>query len=169
MMYRMKQNAIGLASICILSTMVLVTLSTTTSLYMGMKDAAMDASPRSLQIQGMQTSADDRSKIDEAVGQFIRQNGLKATGTIKYAYFETFMQQETTDFTGDEGNVFEDEMDARVIFIPLQDYNERTGSEVDLEEGQALLLTKNVEYQSSVATFSGMKFDIIKDKAKNQL
>jgi putative ABC transport system permease protein len=166
MMYRMKQNAIGLASICILSTMVLVTLSTTTSLYMGMKDAAMDASPRSIQIQGMQTSTDDRSKIDEAVGQFIRQNGLKATGTIKYAYFETFMQQETTDFTGDGGNVFEDEMDARVIFIPLQDYKDRTGSEVALEEGQALLLTKNVEYQSSVATFSGMKFDIVKDNAK---
>ncbi|MFQ7234401.1 MAG: FtsX-like permease family protein, partial [Enterococcus hulanensis] len=38
MMYRMKQNAAGLASICILSTMVLVTVATTTSLYLGKKD-----------------------------------------------------------------------------------------------------------------------------------
>ena len=39
MMYRMKQNAVGLANICILSTMVLVMVSTTVSLYIGMEDA----------------------------------------------------------------------------------------------------------------------------------
>ena len=38
MIYRMKQNAAGLASICILSTMVLVMVSTTTSLYAGMNE-----------------------------------------------------------------------------------------------------------------------------------
>lgn len=37
MIYRMKQNAVGLANICILSTMVLVVLSATISLYMGQK------------------------------------------------------------------------------------------------------------------------------------
>ena len=40
MIHRMKQNAAGLANICILSTMVLVMLSTTVSLYIGMEDAA---------------------------------------------------------------------------------------------------------------------------------
>lgn len=40
MIYRMKQNAVGLANISILSTMVIVTLSTTTSLYVGMDDMA---------------------------------------------------------------------------------------------------------------------------------
>ena len=38
MLYRMKQNAVGLANICILSTMVLVTVSTTVSLYGGVTD-----------------------------------------------------------------------------------------------------------------------------------
>lgn len=38
MIYRMKQNAVGLANICILSTMVLVMISTTISLYVGMED-----------------------------------------------------------------------------------------------------------------------------------
>ena len=42
MLYRMKRNAMGLASICILSTMVLVTVSTTFSLYLGI-DGVMDA------------------------------------------------------------------------------------------------------------------------------
>ena len=39
LLYRMKQNAVGLANICILSTMVLVTVSTTVSLYAGLEGA----------------------------------------------------------------------------------------------------------------------------------
>ena len=38
MLYRMKRNAAGLATICILSTMVLITVSTTVCLYMGVND-----------------------------------------------------------------------------------------------------------------------------------
>lgn len=38
MLYRMKQNAVGLANICILSTMVLISVSTTVSMYLGMED-----------------------------------------------------------------------------------------------------------------------------------
>ena len=38
MIYRMKQNAVGLANICILSTMVLVMISTSVSLYVGMEE-----------------------------------------------------------------------------------------------------------------------------------
>ena len=45
MMYRMKQNAAGLAAICILSTMVLVTISTTVSLYMGRNDMVTSMYP----------------------------------------------------------------------------------------------------------------------------
>lgn len=42
MIYRMKQNAIGLASICILFTMLLVTISTTTSFMIGKNDMGND-------------------------------------------------------------------------------------------------------------------------------
>ena len=45
MLYRMKQHGVGLANICILSTMVLVTLSTTVSLYVGLEDVCAPAIP----------------------------------------------------------------------------------------------------------------------------
>ena len=38
MIYRMKQNAVGLANVCILSTMVLVMVFSTLSLWLGMED-----------------------------------------------------------------------------------------------------------------------------------
>ena len=47
MIYRMKQHGAGLANICILSSMVLVTLSTTVSLYVGSEDALQVGYPRS--------------------------------------------------------------------------------------------------------------------------
>lgn len=45
MAYRMKRNGAGLASICILATMVLVMLSTTVSLYFGMDDVLSNRYP----------------------------------------------------------------------------------------------------------------------------
>lgn len=50
MMYRMKQNAAGLASITILCTMVLVTLSTTASLYFGSEDVLKNRNPYDISI-----------------------------------------------------------------------------------------------------------------------
>lgn len=51
MMYRMKQNAVGLASICVLSTMVLVTVSTTASLYFGMDNVTKNRNPYDVSVQ----------------------------------------------------------------------------------------------------------------------
>ena len=50
MAYRMKRNGAGLASVCILATMVLVMLSSTTSLYFGAEDSLMARYPRELSI-----------------------------------------------------------------------------------------------------------------------
>lgn len=50
MIYRMKQNAVGLANICILSTMVLVMVSITISLYAGMNDVLVTRFPSEAQI-----------------------------------------------------------------------------------------------------------------------
>ena len=58
MMYRMKQNAVGLANICILSTCVLVVLSSTVSLYVGMEDVLRTRFPKDV----------DTSYIFEEIG-----------------------------------------------------------------------------------------------------
>ena len=50
MLYRMKQNAVGLANICILSTMVLVMLSTSILLYVSIGDQQRTNYPRNIEI-----------------------------------------------------------------------------------------------------------------------
>ena len=53
MMYRMKQNAIGLGNICILSTMVLVMLSATSTMFIGTESSLMGRYPREIAVQGL--------------------------------------------------------------------------------------------------------------------
>lgn len=51
MTYRMRRNGAGLASICVLATMVLVMLSSTASLYFGAEDAIVSRYPRDINIE----------------------------------------------------------------------------------------------------------------------
>ena len=61
MLYRMKQNAAGLASICILSTMVLVVISTTVSMYVGIQDELMARYPNDVCVTVDYNSVIDKS------------------------------------------------------------------------------------------------------------
>ena len=62
MMYRMKQNAAGLATICILSTCVLVVLSTTVSLYVGMEDVLRGRFPKDVMTNYLYLEDSDSSE-----------------------------------------------------------------------------------------------------------
>ena len=80
MMYRMKQNAAGLAAICILSTMVLVTISTTVSLYMGRNDMVTSMYPR--EICSNSTAAENAPAVQDAFAQSTRALGLEIKNPI---------------------------------------------------------------------------------------
>ena len=73
MMYRMKQNAAGLAAICILFTMVLVTVSTTVCLYTGQSDMLRSLYPTdirgSVTLEGGQNLEDVYQAVESAVQQ----------------------------------------------------------------------------------------------------
>lgn len=68
MLYRMKQHAAGLATICILSTMVIVTLGTTMALYTGQRDVLKREFPYQLHMQ----------VVDETGGEYAEAEALRA-------------------------------------------------------------------------------------------
>lgn len=70
MMYRMKRNAVGLANICVLSTMVLVILSTTVCLYAGVEDFLQSAYPQEISATFYFRNLPDQSVRDDLLGQF---------------------------------------------------------------------------------------------------
>lgn len=79
MIYRMKQNATGLANICILSTMVLVMVSTTVSMFVGEEDILKTRFQAEINISVYSDKLEDRTKLDKIVEDEIKNNGRKIT------------------------------------------------------------------------------------------
>ena len=78
MLYRMKQNGVGLANICILSTMVLVTLSTTVSLYVGIEDVLRTRYPRQIVLRLDSYDSEVMAPVQSAVAATLERHGLEA-------------------------------------------------------------------------------------------
>lgn len=67
MIYRMKQNAVGLATICILSTMVLVMVSSTGSLFLGVEDLINMQAPMDINLTYYSDYLDESKQLDQIV------------------------------------------------------------------------------------------------------
>lgn len=90
MLYRMKQNAVGLANICILSTMVLVMISTTVSMYAGLNDELANRYDGDVSINVSYPSLPDqeeRQAVRKALADCIKEQGHIITGQSAYADF----------------------------------------------------------------------------------
>lgn len=83
MIYRMKQNAVGLANICILSTMVLVMISSTVSMQIGMEDIINHRYPFDIMIY---TDADENNRTEDTAIKEIDKSGLTIKKQISYRY-----------------------------------------------------------------------------------
>lgn len=96
MIYRMKQNAVGLANICILSTMVLVAVSTTVSLYAGIEDIMKERYPNEINISAYyETGAPTEDSIAPIVEKSVKESGRKIRHEEDYLelYFAAIKDQ----------------------------------------------------------------------------
>ena len=101
MLYRMKQNAAGLASICILSTMVLVVISTTVSMYVGIQDELMARYPNDVCVTVDYNSVIDKSsEIEKAI--FDEIDSAEVKNKKGFSYLSVFVGQKGDDFTTDK-------------------------------------------------------------------
>ena len=100
MIYRMKQNAVGLANICILSTMVLVMVSMTVSLYGGMNDVIATRFPYEAKITGSGIDQNEEEQIEEIVNDITVKNHTDSTSQIRFhkGEFTTVYNDKTKKF-----------------------------------------------------------------------
>lgn len=86
MLYRMKQNAVGLANICILSTMVLVMISSTSSLMFGVKEMIDTRYPHDFSVILPADSPEQNSKFASEIRSLAEKNGIPANEDTAYSY-----------------------------------------------------------------------------------
>ena len=162
MTYRMKRNGAGLASVCILATMVLVMISSTTCLYVGQEDAVNARYPRDMDVTVYGRSD---HPLDEAEEEQLRQ-GVESTvfnfggQTSNVATYREISVSGLPD-GGDLrlGNAGASAADSthviHIYFVPLEEYNAVTGQSLTLEDGQVYVAALRTEFHSDTLSIDG--------------
>lgn len=166
MLYRMKRNAAGLASICILSTMVLVTVSTTISLQVGCDDVIQRNFPNDIQIE----SSGDQAMTREEVKQ-VQQKVLDTLSDhdISAVYMRDY------DYIATTGTVKEDQFHlsqlysleagaGQMFFISLADSS--VGEDYGPLEENQVIVAGDREFTGDTICIGNMEFDL-KDGASD--
>lgn len=139
MIYRMKQNAVGLANVCILSTMVLVMVFSTLSLWLGMEDTLNSRLRSDIDVR---TASADVSALEAAVDETLRQAGASREDTWTYRYL-SFSALPAKDGFVTPASFTESDMliasPATFQVLVLEDYNRMLGQSETLAPGEALL------------------------------
>ena len=167
MAFRMKRNGAGLASICILATMVLVMLSSTGCLYFGGENALRALCPYDMSFNSDFSKVSDysdesRENIEKIVHEMtggrekdlftyfrLDANGLFEDGALKIT-----RDSRRLDITT-EGELLKKVH--HLILISLSDYNRLTGKDLSLEPGEALIWTSKGSYEGDTYTVTGCR------------
>ena len=163
MVYRMKRNGAGLASICILLTVVLVMLSAVLSLYIGAEDALLSSYPYDVSIE---TSISTREQMTEE-NYAARRMQLKELAQQQQDVREYIRGSASGLFTADgmiiDRSTLED-MSALATasigvlnIISQADYERATGQQVELADDECLLLCFRMDYTAPTFTLQGGK------------
>ena len=137
MIYRMKQNAAGLASICILSTGVLLLLSMTVSLYFGMGDIMVNRYPFDTDARISGISQEQSEQIQKVFAQAIKNDQVPAEKTVDETYLEIGCRQEKNGIMiGQAYSYSEDGKSVDLYTIRQSEYEKLTGEKTDLHDGE---------------------------------
>ena len=152
MIYRIKQNAVGLANICILSTMVLVMVSITISLYAGMNDVLVTRFPSEAQITNQGINQNEERQIGELVASITKENHTNPTSQIRFheGNFTALYNDKTKNFNMTTAQSYGDTNIVEFVMIPLSDYNKTEGKAVKLADNEVLIYHRKNKNKSSI-------------------
>lgn len=149
MIYRMKRNAAGLASICILSTMVIVTVSTTVCLYAGVGDIINNMYPYDVNMKYYPYSQQTSEKLEAAAEDTAKRQGRE----IKELYSFSKMSF-AANRSGDKLIVDNDTITGigtvDVTIITPEDYKRLTGEDAGLKKGEVLIYSEKESFGDKV-------------------
>lgn len=160
MMYRMKRNAVGLASICILATMVLVMLSTTVSLYVGMEDLLQHRYPKEISVSANNVSEEQAEAIEDEIKAQAAEHQVEIQQPIHYRSHSLATIQQGNSFSLEEPN-FKDFSHLSVIeLMPLEEYNQLEEQSITLNDDEVLVYTFRGERVEDTITIADQEFQI---------
>ncbi len=159
MLYRMKQNAAGLASICILFTCLLVTVSTTFSLYTGIEDMIDSRCARDINLSFTGVKEEEFASIKEKAEEISAAHSTEIEDVLEYRAWSTGSIREGDGFK------FKDSTETGTIYAYFniftpEDYNAFAGTNYTLDSGKVLLCDPDGKFDSETVSLFGKTYQV---------
>lgn len=162
MIYRMKQNGAGLANICALSTMVLVMVSTTVSLYVGMEDILDSRFPRDVSIICNEADTNNEETLQRLIKEQCEKAGVKITDRVRYRYGSMNTVLKGNNLEKVE-QYYPDNHFYYVEMITQEEYNRIEKQNVSLKEQEILTYTTNGKCGKKQINIAGQNYQVKKE------
>lgn len=162
MIYRMKQNAAGLANICILSTMVLVMVSTTVSMYIGEEDILKTRFEAELNIDAYSSELPDGSNVTRLAEDEIKKQGRKILKEYEYTHITVggIMNGNELDTEGEEGIKYNFADITFLILLTKDDFKKMSDIDAgDIKEDE-IKLFGTAKYNEDEIKFLGLSYKV---------
>lgn len=169
MLYRMKQNAIGLASICILSTGVLLMISMTVSIYFGMNDIMLNRYPYDVDMSVTSISEEECQTAIEAFEKTIADNKVPVEKSVEEIYLDIVCSKNGDQILIKPTNTIRNSDSVLVLSLLNQaEYERLTGISANLNDGEIFAWYTSAVQKDSV-TVDETEFTVKKWLDKNPL
>lgn len=172
MTYRMKRNGAGLASICILATMLLVTLSSTTCLFVGMNDMLRQRYPRNIIIDSYTAEEEFTSVSHGAAEKALEKFGETPENVLHYSFLDISggVMGNTVYLSPEKRDMFDNSLspDIRQLYIvTVDDYNRLMGKNETLSDGEIVLYVNGGRFDYDTLTLDEYGTFTIKSRAED--
>lgn len=167
MIYRMKQNAVGLANICILSTMVLVMISTTGSMMAGIEDTIRGRYPRDFGIYLYGADREQLESLQREVSLLAEEEQLAVNNDLSSYYLCVSTLQRGNVYLSDKtvlkeaGTIQTLNGMTQVYIVALSDYNRQMGKAEALQADEVLVYYNREEIDNKTLVLMDTEYKII--------
>lgn len=162
MIYRMKQNAVGLANIAILSTGVLLMISTTLSLYADLNNIIDKRYPRDITVSGFNLNEDITDLVLQNVKEASEELHLETNNSFYYSYIAMPAIISGDELITNQENIYglSDSDVCDLYILSLDEYNRLNGGNKELEDGEILFYGSKDDVEKQNLQLLGKSFSI---------
>lgn len=162
MIYRMKQNAAGLANICILSTCVIVMISSTISLYIGMEDALRTRFPRNVMVNASNVSDEQAEALDRLIEKNTSEYHVEVKNPVRFRVMSLVAMEKDSKFITNNYD-YSSNNSAVLIFMTKDEYNRIEHKDVSLNNNESLIYSLSGNISGKILNINGLEL-LIKER-----
>lgn len=160
MYYRMKKNAAGLVNICIFSTMILITLACTVSVYLGLDEAAAYVVPYDIEIDYEQTGSVTKEQVENKLEELEIKYHLNVERGDFYEFINLSCSREEDAFKLKKED---DRKNCGVVIITNETYESLMQDTQTLTEDEVMIHTEGADFACETLAFMGIESRVVKE------